>query len=274
MLDVVQGLVTWDVARQIGASLVVLVIALGIRAGGRRWIQRNTRMSGDERLRWSIHLRTIMVLVLILGLLFLWGRELREFTVSLVALGAAVVLATKELLMCITGALHRTTSSSFEIGDRIEIAGIRGDVIDHTLLSTTLLEIGPSHQRTGRTQVLPNSLFLTQSVANETFTDEFVLHSFGVRVERAHLAVAEPRLLNAAREVCGGYVEEATRHMDSLGRRHGLPSFNVEPKVTVHLDEVSSLTLLVRVPTPARERGSSEQAILRQFLRVEEEEGP
>ena len=46
--------------------------------------------------------------------------------------------------MSIGGSFLRATSGSFAIGDRIRVGDTRGVVIDHSLLVTTLLEIGPS----------------------------------------------------------------------------------------------------------------------------------
>lgn len=258
--------------RRLFTSLVVVAAVVAIRVVGRRWIQRGDAFDPSERLRWNAYLRTLGWIVLALGLLFIWGQELREFAISLVAIVAAIVLATKELLMCITGSLQRATSGSFRIGDRIEVAGIRGDVIKHSLLSTTLLEIGPSHQRTGRTQVIPNSVFLSQPVGNETFTEAYVLHSFGVPVKReTDWQASERELLAAANAVSGEHVDAANRHMGRVSEANGLPPFGVEPRVTVRLDEADKITLLVRVPTPARERGRNEQRILRRFLGATED---
>ncbi len=41
-----------------------------------------------------------MVFVLLVGLVVIWAHELQAFGLSLVALAAALVLATKELILC------------------------------------------------------------------------------------------------------------------------------------------------------------------------------
>lgn len=250
----------------LAASVALIVFVTILRTLLGRWVRRGARMQSNDRLRWMAHVRTGMLLVLLLGMLFIWGGELRDFAVSLVALGAAFVLATKELLMCLTGSLFRASSGSFHIGDRIELMGIRGDVIDHTLMGTTLLEIGPNHQRTGRMQTVPNSILLSHPVANESFTQQWVLHTFSVPVAREEWRDAEQELLVAARAACAEYTEAAHKHMDEVGRRHGLAEFSVEPRVTVQISEPHQVRLLVRVPTPAHLRGQTEQRILRGYL--------
>jgi small-conductance mechanosensitive channel len=71
------------------------------------------------------------------------------------------------------------------VGDWIEIAGIRGEVIDQNILSVTLQEIyseGPLYEYTGRTIVIPNSQFLTTPAKNENFIKRYVYHTFSLVV--------------------------------------------------------------------------------------------
>ena len=146
----------------------------------------------------------------------------------------------------------------------------RGDVVDQTLLATTILEVGPGqniHQHTGRAIILPNSLFLTTPVINETFLDEFVLHAFMVPLPAdADWPLAESDLLQAAREECAGFLDEARSHIEDMVRREGLEPLSVEPRVTLRVEDAGKIVMLARVPVPARRKGRIEQAILRRFL--------
>ena len=106
----------------------------------------------DARRRWIVSIRNGSLVVVLLGLIMIWADPLRTLTVSFIALAVAAVIATKELILCISGAVVRAASKSYAVGDRIEIAGKRGDVVDQNLFTTTLVEIGPgqsSHQYTG-----------------------------------------------------------------------------------------------------------------------------
>ena len=62
------------------------------------------------------------------------------------------------------------------------------------------------------------------------------------------------------------HIDAARRSMDAASNRHGLTSFDVRPRTTVHPTGPSEVWLRLRVPTPARERGRIEQEILRRFL--------
>ncbi|MEW5978144.1 MAG: mechanosensitive ion channel family protein [Acidobacteriota bacterium] len=246
----------------VGVSLLRLVLA--------RAVLRLDSQNADVRRRWIVNIRNASIFVALLGLVFIWAEELRTFAVSFVALAVAMVIATKELILCVSGAVIRAGTKAYSVGDRIEIGGMRGDVIDQTIFTTLLLEIGPgraSHQYTGRAIVVPNSLLLNTPLVNETFTEEFVLHVFSVPLDQSDdWEKAEALLLEAARIECGPFLAQAQMFMKRLEDRQGLDTPTVEPRVTLHIPEAGKINLLLRIPTPARRKGRLEQAILRRFL--------
>jgi hypothetical protein len=214
--------------------------------------------------------RDLVLVVLVIGTATVWIDELKIFALSLVAVAAAVVIATKELLMGIAGTFLRTSGRSFAIGDRIEVSGIRGDVVDTNLFTTTILEIGPGHighQQTGRAVTIPNAIFLMQPIINETFSDAFVLHTFEVPVARdAHWVEAERQLLVACNEAQAAYSAEARAYFERRQVERGIESPTLAAKVLVRVDDPLKLTLIARLPVPVRLKGRIEQAIVHRFL--------
>lgn len=256
-----------DLRRNLIATVVVLVAALIVRLGARRWIRRAPSASEQSRLRWLSTARNVTLGFALFAVGLIWAAELQTFALSVVAIAAAIVLATKELIMCLSGTLLRAGSGAFAVGDRVEMGGVRGDVIDSTLLATMLLEVGPGHMRTGRSVVVPNSAMLSGSVINETFMDKYVVHVITVPVDpKTSWEAAEAALLEAATEACDEYVEPARRFMDALSARHSLPKLSVDPRVLVSIPKPDEVALVLRVPAPVRERGKVEQRILRGYL--------
>jgi small-conductance mechanosensitive channel len=251
-------------------SSVLLVIGVFfLRILVVRTVLRFENQSSDLRRRWIVNVRNASIFVLLLGLALIWAQELRTLAVSFIALAVALVIATKEFILCISGSVIRAGTQSYAVGDRIQIGEMRGDVIDQNIFATTLLEIGPgqvSHQYTGRAIVFPNSLLLNTPVVNETYTDEYVLHVFSIPLDDGDdWQKAEQILLEAANAECSSFLEEARRHMKRL-EKHGLDSPTVAPRVTLQIPEPGKINLLLRVPSPARRKGRLEQAILRRFL--------
>jgi hypothetical protein len=230
---------------------------------------RHLGLDGDDRLRWQVTSRNLVFGGMLLSLVIVWAEQIQSVMLSVVAIAAALVLAGKEVLMCLSGSAYRTFSGAFKIGDRIEVAGWRGDVIDHGPLATTLLEVGPGrdvHQVSGRLVVLPNSLFMSNTIVNESFTDEFVLHPFEVPVTIANWRRAERLLLDAANDVCAPWLEEAKEWLGRRLDRWSVVPVAIEPRVQVLVEGTDLLRLIVRVPCPARRKGRVEQEILHRYL--------
>ncbi|MFN8005938.1 MAG: mechanosensitive ion channel [Terriglobia bacterium] len=252
------------------SSLIVIATVVIVRTLLVRLVVRTEHQFPEARRRWIVNIRNASIFVLFVTLLGIWNEQLRTLVVSFIALAVAMVIATKELILCLSGAIVRAASKSYSIGDRIEIAGKRGDVVDQDLFTTTLQEIGPgtaSHQYTGRAIVLPNSLLLTHPVINETYTHDYSMHVFTIPLQVGEdWHSAEKILLAAARAECEPFIEEARLHMKHLEKRHLMDSPTVEPRVTLQIPEAGKINLLLRIPVPSRRKGRLEQAILRRFL--------
>jgi small-conductance mechanosensitive channel len=257
---------TTEIIQNIAVSVALIVIALLGRAVAIRSLEASSWQNDEMGLRWRARIRNLTILIILFALMVVWATEIRTLALSAVAIAAAIVLATKELIMCFGGGILRTATESFTVGDRIEVRGHRGDVVHYGFMTTTILEIGPNHQRTGRAIIMPNSALLTDAVTNESFTEDYVLHTFAVPAPRDQWQTHENHLLNAARDVCEPYLDNAREHMDATSRRLGLPVMNTEPRVTLQLPDADKLTLMVRVPVPSVEKGRVEQEIVRLYL--------
>lgn len=252
------------------STLILLLLIFILRVGLHHSILEGVELAGDTRRRWSVNIRNILVFASLVALTFIWAPHLQNTAVSLLAFALAFVIATKELLDCLIGSIFRTASRAYSIGARIEINGIRGNVVDHNFLTTTLLEIGPgqtSHQYTGRAMVLPNSLFLRYPLTNETYIKDYRLHIITVPLSiKDDWKLAETILLEAAHEECQAYLQDAKKKMKALEGKVWLDSPSVEPRVTVQLPEPGQITLLLRIPCPTSFPSRLEQAILKKFL--------
>jgi len=252
------------------ATIVVLVVIVFFRNLSLRMVKKHYYAHNDSKIRAVVFTRRIFFTIIVFAIIFIWLTQLRNFAFSIAAIAVAIVIATKEMILNVTAGFTRSYSQSYRIGDRIDIGGFRGDVVNIDMFTTTLLEIGPgnhSHQYTGRSIAVPNSLIFSKPVINETYTDEYILHIFTVPVNStSSWKKAEELLLEAANEIVAEYLDDAKKHMEKLGENVGFDAPNVEPRVTLVLNDTKKYSLLVRVPVPSRRKGRIEQAILRLFL--------
>jgi small-conductance mechanosensitive channel len=247
------------------STLILIAAVIGLRGLIYRYIAKNIA-STELRRKWMVQSRSALMLLLMLGLIIIWGEELRTLALSIVAIAVAFVVATKELILCMIGTAVKTISRSFELGDRIQVKDFRGDVIDQNILATTIMEVGPgkiTHQRTGRTTVIPNSLFVSEPVINESFSHDFVFHVFTIPFRREDdWRSAQLAFLESAKKHCASYLEDVRRHMNKISIKRGLEVPSVDPRVTIQVPAVGEIHLIVRVPARTGERGFIEQSIL------------
>ena len=251
-------------------SLVLMLVLMALHASIVRGIAANEQVPVDVRRRWTINARNTLLIIGVGGLLVIWARELQTIALSMVAFAAALVLATKEVLMCLAGGMVRSVSNSYSPGDIVEIGDMRGRVMDITMLTTTILEIGPrhdGHQITGRSLIFPNSLLLSHAIARETFNGDYTMHimtvpmSYDIRPERA-----ERLLQGIADTACEPFLNEARAHMAMLESKLMMDTPSVEPRVSLQVQNEKEYKLILRIALPPRERQRIEQHILRQFL--------
>lgn len=251
-------------------SLILLLVLLIVRTLLVRGLANNSTLSMESKRRWVVATRNSVVFAFLLGLMIIWAHELQAFAVSIVALAAAMVLATKELILCWSGAALRVGGKVYTVGDRIQIAGHRGVVLDYDVFATKLLEIGPgqsAHLYTGRVTIFPNSLLLTNPLVKENPQQEYGLYTLTVPIKSEEdWQRAERALLEAAKHECAPFMGEAVRQMKLLEQANLLEAPSPEPRITIQLPESGKMHLVLRFPAPDRGRSRIEQAILRRYL--------
>lgn len=251
----------------LSASLVLIFTVAIVRATAMRWVRQKSAQSDQIQLRWTSQIRTLSYFLLGAGLLTIWAAELKSAALSLAAFAVAAVIASKELILCVLGAVLRASSDAFSVGDRVEIDGIRGDVIDHGLLATTLMEVGCGHQRTGRSITIPNSRLLTAHVQNESVTGRYMFHVIRLPVSRSSdLKALETKALAAAKRAIAPFEREAARAIRGSLRHYGLTPPPTDPRVTFQPTKPDEVEMLIRIPAPVQGLRVVEQSIIRAML--------
>ena len=182
------------------AALILVLISAHVLVG--RALKRRDSLPLLVARRWTANLRNLLLVVALIGLAMIWAPQLRTFALSLTAFAVAMVVAMKELILCLSGSALRTFSRIYSVGDYVEIGGRRGEVLDHSLLVTRLKEFEAaegSFEETGREIILPHSLLFSSPVRREGRASWPVRHSFQMTFEPdANLFAAQNRLEEAA----------------------------------------------------------------------------
>lgn len=270
-LSFVKGLfLGQDVEHRLVLTLILFVLCVLLRYSMRRMVLKWNVRNQDMRRKWSLMVRRVSTLLFFVGLVLIWASSIRSAALTLAALALAIVSATRELIMCFMGSVMKSSSRSFHVGDRIVVGTLAGDVVDQTLLSTTLLEVGPGgsvHQYTGRVVTIPNSMFLTTPVKNETFGEKYSVHSFKIAVPREqNWKMAGELLLDVCRIVTRPYLDDARKNLEIHTVYNNYNYINVEPRVSYDFGYYRCVDLVVRIPCLTNERASIEQRIIQMYI--------
>jgi len=179
--------------------------------------------AGDSRSRreqrvWSRNFILALTLFAVLGV---WGSKLAGFAFALTAVAAAALIVSKDFLANLLGTATLVATRPYRLDDYIEVAGVRGQVVGTSLLSTTLAETFDSNQLTGKTVTIPNAVLLTHPVRNETATGAFIVQIVRIAADTdSDLEQLEQFLLASAAEVCDPWFDEAPAHLARIEARN------------------------------------------------------
>lgn len=229
-----------------------------------------TKKSKADKMIQKRKLNQILGYMFFFTLLMLWFNQLQIFFVSIFAVAAAIVLAFKELIMCITGGLLVRLSHVFSEGQRIEIDDKRGFVIEKTLLTTKILELGPeknSQQTTGEIITIPNSLMLSKSLKNESYFKGYSIKSFVFKLADVQKVEGfEVALLEKATALCSEYVESAKKGISKFCEKEGIVIPSVSPRTKILVEDGKDFLVLVKLPVKNDQIAEVEQHLNRFYL--------
>lgn len=262
---------------RLAASIAVIPLTYVLRVMAMRWVKKSPIKSADLRRRWMGTVQQLSVVLAVLIVFLIWASQIQALALSLVAVAAAVVIATKELLLCLLGGMLKASCGMYTLGDRIEINSMRGQVIDQGLLTTRLMEVGPGklvQQYTGRVLVMPNAWLLSHTLINETDTSDYDLHAFIVPIKaeddwRQH----ERWLLDAAEQACKPHLEDARKSIDRYAEKRFMDKITVNPRVIPSIPEPDRIDLVVRIPVPTGMEGRLQRMIIRKYLQSRQAPG-
>ena len=274
----------WDTVRQWLHTLpvreevvesVLMVMALLVLRGVllKLYLRRHPHYSIEEKRRSLVLSRNLTLILTIFGLAIIWATQIQTLALSMFAVAAAIVVATKELIMCLSGSILRSVTKQYSVGDYIEVDGLRGRVVDINLLNTLMIQIGPNPlvgQLSGKTLSFPNSLLLNHSVRRDNILGDYVIHTVEIPVP-IHLDsdVIVGRLKAVLEPLCQPYVPAIQRHLENVQAEKLFITPAAQPRVTrvPHDDKV--YLIIVRYASPVAKRLEIQQAVLDEFLRVQ-----
>lgn len=182
---------------------------------------------------------TALLVLLVLVRFFL--EDLKDVGTVLGIAGAAVVIALQDLCSAFAGWFVIVASGKIRVGDRVEIAGARGDVIDIQLLRTTLNELHDwlgVDEPTGRVVVIPNSFIFKERVINYAHVHPFLWDRLNITVTfETPAAEARETLWAILTEETRESFDEARHAEPRMEKKYGVRDAVYVPKIVSSIDD-------------------------------------
>ncbi len=213
--------------------------------------------------------RTAAILV---ALLVIWGARVENLGVFLGIIGAGLALSLQELLLSIAGWGYAMLKKPFDIGDRIQVGDMVGDVIDIGVLHTTLVEVGNwvnADQSTGRLIIIPNSSFFRESVYNYTKGFPFIWNELCIVVTyESDWEKAKELILELSREEDSKIETEVHRQIDDMQESYAILRYRVLTSIVYTSIADNGVALTLRYLTPVRARRTTEHKLFEGILKA------
>lgn len=205
----------------------------------------------DTKLRYKSKkmLGTIFVFLFCIFLLVVFYDKIGELSIVFGLTGAGLAFAMQDIVMSIAAWVSILFGKIYKTGDRIEISNIRGDVIDISVLKTTLMECGAwvnGDLYSGRIIKISNSNIFKEAVFNYSSDFPFLWDEINIPIKHGSNITKTQTLINEIADTeLLGYAEEAQKSWNKVLKKYLIEKAQVKPLLSMTANE-SFMTFTLR----------------------------
>jgi len=229
------------------------------------------RYLGTSKIRYLFRKSVSMLLLVVISavLLRIWIPNPQALIVAYGVIAAGIAVSLQDIVKNFIGGLTIFFGGLYQVGNRIEINGTAGDVIDIGLFNTTMLEIGEwidADQATGRITIVPNGAVLKEPTKNYSKQHSYLWDELSIVITSESDWQEAMRLmseigLNHTKD----FVEEASKSLTRLERYYYVEGHILDPNTYVKPDN-NGYKLTLRYVVNAWKRRSTHSDIWSDIL--------
>ena len=165
----------------------------------------------------------------------IFSDKLGGLTVAFGVAGAGIAFSLQEIIASVAGWLVVSAGNYFKTGDRIQLGGIMGDVIDIGILRTTLMECRQwvnGDQYNGRIVKIANSYVLKDPVFNYSGDFHFLWDEIVIPIKYGcDYKLAKELFMQIANEITGEYTVAARTAWKEMVNKYLIEDESVKPMI-------------------------------------------
>ena len=163
----------------------LIFIVFGILKAIVRALYSRADVSNKKKYFRNRMLKIALNIISIILVILLWGHRISGMVTIISFLSAGIAIAVKEIIFDFFAGVYINMKKIFELEDRVEINGIKGDVVNIRSLGFEVLEVGyrvHAEQSTGRIIHIPNSFVFLYPLKNYTKAFKYIWDEITVKV--------------------------------------------------------------------------------------------
>lgn len=265
------------VLRSLLLRLGLLIAAVGAILGASDfWRKATFRYVRDARRRQQSLLARRIVVAGLLAMVIVFSLVTEFGSIATFAgfITAGLAVALQNLILSVAAYFFLIGRSGIRVGDRVQLGGVTGDVIEVGLVRLHLMEIQADGLPTGRVTVFSNSIFFQPSAGffkqlpGSTYAWHHVTLTLSAQTDYRH---AEERLLHAVAQIFAGYRERIAQQHRQVAESVTIAMSEPEPHSALRLTD-TGLEMTIRYPVPLDTAAAVDDAMTRALLDAVERE--
>lgn len=257
-----------EISSNIFSTLILFITIFVIKVLIEKIIEKNVKTS---KLKYNLQktLNYIIYGMSFIILIRIWFNGFQNFSTFIGLFSAGLAIALKDLIINIAAWIFILWRSPFKIGDRIEIDGHKGDVVDIRIFNFTIMEIGnwvDAEQHSGRLLHLPNKFVFDKTLSNYDIGFKFIFQENKVLITfESDWKKAKDILKNILKKHFKSFYENTSDEFKINAKKYFIDNSNFKPDVfTTVLD--SGVLLTMRYYCNPRDRRNMDMKIWESIL--------
>ncbi len=260
-------------------GIFVIIIAL-VFAAGKVWRRAILRYVQETRRRYQFLLfGKIMIWIAVSAIIaFTFTTELGSVATFAGLLTAGVAVAMQNVLLSVAGYFFLIGKYGIRIGDRVQIAGVTGEVVDIGLVRLHLLELGgggTDAQPSGRVVAFSNSIVFqpTSGVFKQIPGTSFIWHEVSITFSpESNYRMIQERIATAVDIALKDHRAEMERQMRHMEKTlSSIRAIELRPKTDLRFT-AAGIEVTVRFPVAVQNAAEIDDCVTRELGAAIEQE--
>lgn len=191
----------------------------------------------DNRYRAKKFSSFIGYVLTLLLLTIVFSDKLGGLTMALGVAGAGIAFALQEVIVSFAGWIAIMFAGFYKTGDRVQLGGIKGDVMDIGVLRTTIMETGQwidGDSYNGRIVFIANSFVFKEPVFNYSGDFPFLWDEIKIPIQYgSDYEMAKELFEQVGKDIAGDLSEKSKEKWDALQNKYRLEDAQTQPMVSL-----------------------------------------